>query len=69
MSKLGAGIYFVMILSAIGIGAYMQSYVPTVVSLGSIIYLSVTRERKTSAAKTAFSTHVAEVKQWLNANA
>lgn len=69
MGKLGAAFYFALILVAIGIGVAMQSFVPAVLGLGGIIYLSISRGNKMSAAKTAFNAHVAEVKQWLNANA
>ncbi|WP_460970822.1 hypothetical protein [Spirosoma migulaei] len=68
MKKMSAAVYFLMICGAAALGFALESWIPTVLILGGIIYLAITRGNKMSAAKTAFNNHVAEVKQWLTAN-
>lgn len=68
MPKLSAVVYFFMIGGAFTLWLLLNTWVPTALALGGIMYLSIHRSNKMSAAKTAFNNHVAEVKQWLNAN-
>lgn len=68
ISKLSTIAYFFMGLVAFGLWPMFDTWIPTVLALGGIIYMANSHSKKVSDAKIAFDNHVAEVKNWLITN-